>query len=221
MNSSRLDTLNHLARKVDQPRVERFLQELLNLKFANEQARSRFEKRFGDLIPTNILFGINQKMYSIVISENSPFEALHRLRMHLAEAWRAPTVLAREISLVRIIGRYLETPEEPRLVDVPAHLYNEDYWAQEEESRIDSCALALVRTLSLADLMRYCPNPSCPAPYFIAKKGRQKYCSEECAAPAQREFKKSWWAEHGKEWRQKRKPKQARKSKQSGKKGGK
>jgi hypothetical protein len=40
---------------------------------------------------------------------------------------------------------------------------------------------------------RHCPNPDCPAPYFLAKKKGQKYCSAKCSAPAQREQKKLWW----------------------------
>lgn len=40
---------------------------------------------------------------------------------------------------------------------------------------------------------RHCPNPDCPAPYFLAKKKGQKYCSAKCSAPAQREQKRLWW----------------------------
>lgn len=245
-NSSTPEALNALARRVDRAKVERFLEELLNLKFDDEQARSRFEKRFGDLMPTNTWFGVNRTMYSNSIGVSGPsktenpnsvflftgpwgpsgkspgvhFETLYRLRGLLAETWRAPTVLVRQICLVRTVGRYLDTDEEPRNVDRPGLLYEEDYWVKQEVSRVDAFTLVLLRAFNLVDLMRYCPNPSCPAPYFIAKKGRQKYCSEVCALPAQRQFKKSWWAEHGKEWREDRKAKQAQKSKRSVKKGG-
>jgi len=44
----------------------------------------------------------------------------------------------------------------------------------------------------------------CPTPYFIRIKANQKFCSDECAAPAQRAFKQQWWSEHGEEWRQQR-----------------
>jgi hypothetical protein len=46
-----------------------------------------------------------------------------------------------------------------------------------------------------------CHNSECVAPYFFAVRQSQKYCSETCAAPAQREFKRKWWAEHGNQWR--------------------
>ena len=39
----------------------------------------------------------------------------------------------------------------------------------------------------------HCANPECPAPYFFATKKSQKYCSPECAQPAQRASKLRWW----------------------------
>ena len=49
-----------------------------------------------------------------------------------------------------------------------------------------------------------CQNGDCHTPYFFAIRRSQKYCSDVCAIPAQREFKRKWWAENGPEWRQKR-----------------
>ena len=40
---------------------------------------------------------------------------------------------------------------------------------------------------------------------FIAKRTAQKYCSTDCSESMQREVKKKWWAQHGKEWRDERK----------------
>jgi len=72
------------------------------------------------------------------------------------------------------------------------------------EEIADPFVLVLLRALHIADRLRVCPNQQCPAPYFIAKRRSQKYCSEACALPAQREFKRAWWAEHGAQWRVKR-----------------
>ena len=44
--------------------------------------------------------------------------------------------------------------------------------------------------------MRRCPNPECPAPYFLAKKKAQKYCCSKCSASMQRLQKRQWWREH-------------------------
>ena len=48
----------------------------------------------------------------------------------------------------------------------------------------------------VGDLAKYCGHVDCPAPYFIAKKRAQKFCSEECAGPANRESKRKWWSEN-------------------------
>jgi hypothetical protein len=45
----------------------------------------------------------------------------------------------------------------------------------------------------LTGLAKYCGNETCPAPYFIATKKWQKFCSEKCAGPANRESKREWW----------------------------
>jgi hypothetical protein len=49
-----------------------------------------------------------------------------------------------------------------------------------------------------------CENRDCHTPYFFATRRSQKYCSDACAIPAQREFKRKWWAENGTTWRRKR-----------------
>lgn len=91
---------------------------------------------------------------------------------------------------------------------------------------------ALSYLIKVGDKARYCANPECPAPYFFVQRKNQRYCSEICAAPAQRELKRQWWAEHGDEWRAARQSKKSSKrgtdkgksnkrSKQTTKKGGK
>jgi hypothetical protein len=54
-------------------------------------------------------------------------------------------------------------------------------------------------------LAKVCGNPDCQAPYFVAKKATQRYCSDVCAQVFQKAWKKKWWAEHGEEWRRGRK----------------
>lgn len=46
------------------------------------------------------------------------------------------------------------------------------------------------------DRLAFCQNSECPAPYFLAKRLDQKYCSNECAWPAKRAAKLKWWHEH-------------------------
>ena len=65
----------------------------------------------------------------------------------------------------------------------------------------------------------HCGNPNCAAPYFFATRKGQKYCTDSCAAYGQRLAKSRWWAEHGEEWRKKRRVKKTKraKSKRKGK----
>lgn len=49
---------------------------------------------------------------------------------------------------------------------------------------------------SIAERAKFCPVPGCHAPYFVAAKRWQKYCSEACAGPANREAKRKWWHEN-------------------------
>ncbi|HEV2881082.1 MAG TPA: hypothetical protein VGX24_07370 [Pyrinomonadaceae bacterium] len=72
---------------------------------------------------------------------------------------------------------------------------------------------ALSYLVKVGDKARYCANPECPAPYFFVVRKNQRYCSEICAAPAQRELKRKWWAEHGEEWRTTRQQKKPSKRK--------
>jgi hypothetical protein len=62
----------------------------------------------------------------------------------------------------------------------------------------------------------YCANKDCPHPYFLRERRTQRYCSEDCAEPAQKKFKRDWWAEHGDKWRRKHKKRKAKKSRKRG-----
>lgn len=41
--------------------------------------------------------------------------------------------------------------------------------------------------------MRFCKNPDCPTPYFIAKRLTQRYCGLDCVNAIQKERKLDWW----------------------------
>jgi hypothetical protein len=48
----------------------------------------------------------------------------------------------------------------------------------------------------IADRAKRCSNEHCHTPYFVAEKRWQKYCTEACAGPANREAKRKWWHEN-------------------------
>lgn len=68
-------------------------------------------------------------------------------------------------------------------------------------SDADAFAQVLLRAIDIASRMRICSNKECPAPYFIAVRTPQRYCSEVCALPAQRASKRIWWSQHGHKYR--------------------
>lgn len=59
--------------------------------------------------------------------------------------------------------------------------------------------------------MKVCGRPDCPAPFFITRHLRQRFCSEECSGWAQRQMKRRWWAKKGRTWRKNRAKTKARK----------
>jgi DNA-binding transcriptional regulator GbsR (MarR family) len=79
----------------------------------------------------------------------------------------------------------------------------------------------LLYALEHAHLLKYCQNPGCREPYFIAERVSQNVCSVACAKPIQREAKRRWWQEHGEEWRRKRNAAASGKKLQRKRKGGK
>jgi hypothetical protein len=207
-----METLNYLAARISADRAEAFLVELLNSDLGsgfiavNPKRAARLWERFNDLLPKNLRIGAKPYEPMVIAAVGSGKEmsagclkALRRARLFLAAAWRAPSALVREV--FRLIGLYLQG-------DDPDFLFRGGYAAEymDEDARrgIDGFCLALIRAFHALDRMRYCLNPECPAPYFFAKKRRQRYCTEECAGAGQRELKRAWWAEHGDAWRKAR-----------------
>jgi hypothetical protein len=72
---------------------------------------------------------------------------------------------------------------------------------------------ALLQLLKSAGKLRHCHNPSCAAPYFVARRRSQKYCCADCTMPGQRELKRHWWQKNGNEWRKNRIQKATHKTK--------
>jgi len=68
----------------------------------------------------------------------------------------------------------------------------------------DGFLMVLLYALKHVHLLRYCANPDCKEPYFVARRASQVFCSGPCAKTAQREAKKRWWDKHGEAARRKR-----------------
>jgi hypothetical protein len=194
--------LSVLAREVSPGRAERFLLELANLKITDATSRSRFEQSFSDFIPPTPgrLYDVTEsppsQLYEVISFPRFIFTLQHLLRA----AWERPTTFDREVHLgfttQEVYKQFLRATDMKPAEDTPLHAL----WKP-----LGKVFICLTRAQRVADRMRRCDNASCPAPYFIAERRNQKFCTEICAAPAQREQKATWWKEHGPEWREKRK----------------
>jgi hypothetical protein len=57
----------------------------------------------------------------------------------------------------------------------------------------------------IGERAKRCRGSNCPrGPFFVATKKWQRFCSEACAGPANREAKRLWWHEHKEEIKKKK-----------------
>lgn len=177
--------------------IETFLCELANLGVGLPQWR-RFYKRYQSYFPADYLQ--NSEMARFVAEERgvqseadreiSSLMGLHSLARQLRKAWDQADSRAREWELFELRRDY--------------HASTNPNW-KSEIPQLSPFEEAIVYFQRHADRARHCLNPDCNAsPYFIAEKRRMKYCSPECAKPAQKLFKREWWNKYGAEWRKQR-----------------
>lgn len=209
MNSSNLETLQSLARRIDRGEAERFLVELLNLRSEDQGAVRRFGQMFEDYVPYRPIrmpmrMSATQEEREAAVNAANAARPIHNtrsfdgLKSRLKDAWVQPTALAREVAVLGVLHEALN-----------AYLRKGEVHTEEAHQKrhraYGNIVLTLLHAERIVDRMRYCPNPHCGAPHFIARRRSQKYCSDACSLPAQREFKRAWWDEHGKGWRAERK----------------
>ena len=191
--------LRTLARSITPKRADSFLQAVVNLDLSDEKTALHFLEKFKEFLPRlDFKLGIGP----VLIGQGHKLDALKEVRRVLAMAWRRPTVLSRQLCILQLLATYVSLNG---FEVEKANYEGDEFWAGWLESRVDPFSLVGLRALQIADRMRYCPNPTCLSPYFIAYRRSQKYCTDACALPAQRELKRAWWKEHGDEWRKARK----------------
>ena len=196
-NKSVIRTLAHIA----PDRAEKFLTFLANLPDEIASVK-KYARGFSDLSPKRAIedwaaFASKPEWEQRNESPYWPLpKELGQLRETLRRMWKEPDVRTRDWMAYNL--RYYE------LVRVDFALVNPEVTGKQlpPPTPFERCLLHLGKC---ADRARYCANPSCVAPYFFARRRNQRYCSDACAAPAQREYKRRWWDEHGNEWRSKHK----------------
>lgn len=188
-------------------KLQTFLYELANFR---DDAKSveRFLLKFRSMVPPVMLKAWPGRQQW---TEDQTFRNwLFEIQWLVREAWREPDWRNRFYAvfwLLTYISKPLATlrPRGGSRTPIPSASAFED-----------GLLAFLLRDFSLA---KFCANPICPAPYFFAKKVRQKYCSDACSRPAQLEAKKRYWETTGKDRRaEKKKTKSSVKGQTHGKK---
>jgi hypothetical protein len=150
-------------------KAEKILLDWANVEHAGkdiEAAYQRLRDRYAEVIPVQRQAG------------TLPWERLFATL--LQKAWDARTLRKREWYLHDAESYYHQMAG--RVGDPPTHATHLE--------------AVLYHFRRIADRALHCPNPDCVAPYFFSSKKGQKYCSDVCALPAQREAKRRWWREN-------------------------
>jgi hypothetical protein len=156
-----------------------------------------FAERFTDLLPTRAQpTGIELMALPGGVGF-PPGDLLDQVQPRLRNIWKEPAPLLKEAGLMILAAAYMKECSPPQ--------GEPDYgWATSPLEQLglscggpDRFLMVLLYALKHVHLLRYCANPECKEPYFVARRGSQIYCSAPCATPAQKEAKLKWWNAHG------------------------
>jgi hypothetical protein len=183
--------------------AQEFLKELANLRH-EQPAAQRLVNRFGGVFESEIPVDLvrqwafqGEEEDIVELSEEDILRNywLVPLRAYVRHLWTKDVrtkVWGTFIILEKFFGLTFRGPE-------PGPWTESTQWFQGRDLPPESNCERIFRHLS--EPTSICKNAECPAPYFFPGRRGQKYCSETCAVPAQRAFKKQWWRKHGMAWR--------------------
>lgn len=191
MNSSTARGHRALAR-VSAAEAEVFLLDVANLRIGDNSDLSRFERRFGRFLPPPMEAAVD-------IKTDNELPWAWAIQEAVRPIWLAPDLRIKQWGVFKFSYEVMQHTNR-RFASEPGAL-PKDKGVVEKLPPPTPLEQILLHLLKSADRLRYCKNPECPAPYFFAKRRSQKYCADVCALPAQREFKRLWWAHNGKQWR--------------------
>lgn len=204
-NSSSTGPSRVLAASSPSKEAKEFLVSLANLR-DDKSGLERLRRRFPDVLAaeSRSLYATYGPVQPRVCGPGNPEHDerarkgwLIPLRDTLRAIWRAPDERTKEWGLFRI-SQHFFLQGDPSLIKLPTANASDFMLSWKPPTRTERFLLELMRW---ADLLRFCCNPDCDAPYFIANKRSQKYCHTECSRPAQRKSKREWWATTGRQRR--------------------
>ena len=174
-----------------------------------------FEDRYSEIIPSHWSFSGREKkqpqrlyqlrdgssgLLALIDVRNIFLTSSQAARNALRAIWLAPNYRTKEWGVFRLIEAEVIRSLSPPPDTTPATFRIEAGIVAPlpPPGPLEQCLRYLLRN---ASKVAVCRNPDCPAPYFLATRRSQKYCTAECARPAQREFKLAWWNKTGKHQR--------------------
>ena len=179
-----------LARKVLTKQTRDLLLKLVNLRVLDPVSVERFQKRFGHLMPT--FYFVGTQAASVNRSPGIELSRITILKGYLEDMW-SPDERTKQYYFFRLVGALASSANKDGVTP----------WRRSKALPLPTPFEDAVQSLARAHTHR-CQNPDCPAPYFLATRRAQKYCTEKCAGYGQKEAKKRWWAKQGREWRKTR-----------------
>jgi hypothetical protein len=196
MSTPVLNSSTELARlSVGPQRAALFLERLANLDVADSSKLWSFAERFEDILPKNApepTLGHIPDDFFRRFGVRSRF--LKQAQEQLRALWREQAPLLKEANLMILAGRYMQECQPPAGTEgIPVDMRGILGLTRGP----DRFLMVLLYALKHVHLLRYCANPDCREPYFVAQRASQIYCGGPCAAPAQREYKIRWWREYG------------------------
>jgi hypothetical protein len=181
----------------DRPKLFRALDEFANIR-SDAEGWAHFRKRWPNFFPAHYYDTVNDGSKQNILGY--PYWLHHVwLNWELGEM-ALPILLGIDPNPERTEG----TPEEAwlsDLVSIPGAFYVD--WDEGVFRYRGACDFQRALYLLFLDSWRARFCEKCKAK-FIAKRAAQKFCTTDCSAAMQREFRRRWWAEHGTAWRQKR-----------------
>jgi hypothetical protein len=196
MGSSR-NTDNKILGVITPSRAELFLRRLANLHPVDGAVAEQLRAKYPEIAEP-------------CASGRSWLETLSWAQFYLRRAWDAPDERHRKWYLHEMRRDYRESVVMASFAGVPAsetphgHIFSLVPGVGTDTQRVDKRLIdpppptAFEAAVSyfqerIGDRAKHCGHVDCPAPYFIAEKRWQKFCTEACAGPANRESKRKWW----------------------------
>jgi len=178
-----LETLSELANlREDDAAISRFL----------KSRREYLNEEFLDQVPDDVVR-----------------DDVLGLRNKIRKLWRGGEVaneIAREFLLAKEVIHY--GAEDEKHVEFSPDAINVD-WDRGKlvltYKALDSFQASIYELLQVSRFAKICARAECPAPYFIAKKIVQQYCSDECKYAVREEIQKNYWNRRGSKRRKERK----------------